>query len=375
MSRRYLGPLEVPSDSQLRSQTGQEANLATSPLLQGIASVEDISTEPGDYVLDLEFRGELADKLAAEAAELLEAPDINYVPFYSVHGAPSDGYYSIESLQSSRVDPRTSLQQSVRDARLVHKGSRGSSLRGVTTATSTLTHPFGNDESDVVVAVPDAASRTRWYDAATGGTEPATPTNVVEGEHGPVACYDPQSASYTTPTLVYDLDYGEAWRADVQLWDTRSQTKTDSSGNVLWQRCFSPAHDLQGAFVLDTRLCRLHLNPTSGSVSFEEWDTGSGAWSSVSLPSSSWSLVDVDVIEIKTPVVEAQLEFSNGSETYAVNAMAHRGRSRMLYHVPSRDTQGAMPSGLQDFLSPTASGSIVDVQPSQVLRDRGEVRA
>jgi hypothetical protein len=237
----------------------------------------------------------------------------------------------------------------------------------------------GNDFGNEVTAelgVPATATRARWYDAETGElAEPAVQA-TREAEFGTLELVDAQAAPFASPTLIYDLPYGQFGDVDVGVWDTYGRPKRDSDGIVAWQRVFDSAHDYRGASVLDTGLLRLTADDEANSLTAETWDDAAGQWDSLALGASDWELYDWDVRSIGSVAVTVVAEFRDSTQSptafYALRGTLARGATAVKWFIP--DGGGAVPSGLQSLLEPIANESVVTTGATAELVPRREVR-
>ena len=371
----YLYVLPVPRSGQDRSTTAGQRSIAAQSLLGGGGAVETIAAEPGEATLEWQYRGTYAGKLAAEVRELATAGGIEHVPLAGRdESTPRDGYYALTSDDVERLDPRVDDYHQVR-LRLRNKGSRASHWRATETALRQADHGFGNDLG-ARVAIPDAATKRRWYDPETGALAPATTQTTRSAELGAVALLDPEEPEWSDPTVVYELPYAREGETDVRVWDTRGESaRLDGDGLVQWQKVFDADHDIDSPLVVSNGLYRVTLDEAAGSITAETYDAAADAWATVGLSNSSdWALVDIDITQLALADVRAQLTFAHPTDgRYALDVSCQRGRETLLVERPTR-ADSAIPSGLVDWLAPIAADWLIDVQPSKTLVPRREVR-
>ncbi|WP_135806217.1 hypothetical protein [Halorussus marinus] len=393
MTTRYLGPIEIPADSLTNSQGQRRQRLAKQGLLGDInGSVESISSEPNEFTVTGQYRGRFAEKLATELEELFDAgPEIGPVPFYGVDETPQDGYYSLENIDSNRVDPRTPAAQAF-DGRLTFEGTRENSRRAVSTSVAQVENDFGNDQT-ALVGLPESATDVWWFDVESKQTEQVSVVETRAGEHGQVDVVDALASSFENPHLIYDAALDAEWRTDIQVWDTRGHAdKTDSNGYVQWGRVFAPSHTFAEDVIVSNRIVRLRLGE---SLTVEEYDDSAGAWTEVALGSSDWMLDGWGVTRIGPARVVVRVRFAdaiapaivgqaivgestvgttstNNYQDFELDAVLHRGWRRPHWVVPENETPPT-PSGLQDLLAPVASGSDYTAAETQGVVSREEV--
>lgn len=373
---KRLYRLDIPDQALTRSNASTSRQVATQGVLGGGQGVVDpISTDPGQIVLDGQLRGKYAGLMATEIEEVFSA-DLDSVAYYAVDGAAStDGYYALENIGKGPLDPRADSIQEF-DGRLRFIGSRSSHYRELDFEPTKTDYPGANEQT-CEVGVPAAATWTSWMNAVTGETSPATAAATRTAEYGDVDVFDasPGSTPFDNSVLVYDQPYSAEGMVDVGVWDNHGRAKFDSEGICSWQRVFLTAHDPDGSLVLDNGLLRVTLD-TQGGLGAEEHDPSQGAWTTLSLPSSDWTLQDVDVRDIRPARVATKLVFANtaSGDTYPLRGLLHRGRTRLQFDRTEASTTG-VPVGLEDYLAPLAGGSLYDAGASLGLRDRGEVNA
>lgn len=376
MTDRELYTLTIPEDSQTNAQTKAKRNTARQGVLgEDAGAVESLSAAPDQRQLRGQYRGTYAELMAAELAELFEASEYEAVSFAGTDDTtPADGYYTPESLNVRRLDPRDAGVVAF-EGRMTRVGTRDSHRHKVETAVVQTENDFGNDQT-AYVGIPAKASDLRWLDPETGATEQPSPVTTRSAEFGYVDVYDALGASFDDPTLVYDLSYDEDGKTDAKVWDDCGESsKLDADGITQWQRAFVTDHGFAGNPVFENGLARLTFDEENG-LSAEQWGSGNGAWSSVSLGSSSWEFDAFDLTRVGPSRVEAQVRFydtSTSSDYFHLDASLKRGYQWPQWVVPENE-DGPVPSGLVDLLSSIADESDYSPQESQGLVARREVR-
>lgn len=385
--RLYRTP--IPESAYRDSGETQRTELAKLSALTGQGSVQQTGTSPGELTLNVQYRGEYAGRLALELSELLHSDAFTGLPYAPKSGsAEDDGYYSAESVSPGRIRPQTDRAVNV-DATLARDGTRATHLQAVATSKGSRDNDFGTDQT-THIGVPASASLVRWWDG-DAATEYPSPVATRTAEYGDVEIYDVDAASYSQPTLLYKpTGYDAIGDVDTGVWDTYAEGAPqldadgpiygykgygdggygEGSGFVQWQRVFSPQHDLRGEFVIENGLVKLTL--TDSSIAAERWDDGLNTWTEVTLGSSSWAPVDVDVREIAPARVEARILFSDGTSRYPLDCILSRGDVDGLW-ARTPNAQSATPNGLVTLLDPVAQTTIYDAGASQGLAPRTEV--
>lgn len=385
MTNRRLYTLTIP-ESALAPQSGdarQRQRLSQLAAISGSGTVEPTGSEPGEFRVEGQFRGDAADMLAREVAELADSDAVDSVEVSSTGDAFANaGYYSVERIQSARFRPQ---QPKVADyaVRLAREGTRDSHRRAIlagSTSGRQVTHDFGN--ADVgYMGVPQTATDVRWvkYDITANQTVgSADATN--EAEFGTVDLYDLETAPYDRPYLAYNLFYADAGNVDAAVFDTYGRTEFALENNFSWGQVFTASHEFTGVPVVETGVLRTTLE--AESLSAERWDDGAGAWSSVSLGTSDWVLDAVDLMRPGAAYTEAQLTFRASADTtdasqgdlYRLNGYWHRGWDDVQFDIPDGES-GPIPSDLVTLLDPIASDRVVNPRPTRELVPREELRA
>jgi len=373
--------LVVPEATRAQQSQDSQQNLSIQGLLSSpTGAATPISSEPTDQRLRGDYVGQYASKMATELKELGTNGTIDAVGLTGQTGeTPIDGYYTAQSVNT---EPRSAQSRSLirYDLALREKGTRSTHRRELTTERRELSHPFGNDVTGYV-AVPAAAEGVRWLDPETDATADATPSTTRSAELGRIAEYRLSDAPYQSPSLVYDIGYSDEGATDVRVWDTRGTSKLDGDGNLQWAKVFDPSHGFTAEAVIDSGLVRLRADPSADpGISVEEYDASAGAWASLSLPSSDWTLAELDIAErqsqrLGTARVDAWTRWRDTTTgaTYPLDLTVHRGWPSIQFsRVP--DSTSPVPSGLESLLSPAASDRIVTPQPVRDLRPREAIR-
>jgi len=370
---KRLYRIPIAGAALTRSTTNQSRQVATTGTLDdGPGVVTPISTDPKEIVFDGQLRGKYAGLMATEIEELFSS-DIDTVPYHAINGtASTDGYYALENIGAGPLDPRSDSIQEF-DGILRFSGTRSSHYRELELEPTKCDYPGANEQA-CPIGVPASASGVRWMHPESGETAAADPTTTVTSEFGDVDVYDadPGRVPFSGASLVYDLPYAEAGSRDVKVWDDHGRAKFDADGVCSWQRVFISAHDPRGTLVLDNGLLRVYLDTANG-LTVEEWDSSSSAWTTVSLSSTGWTLQVADLRSLSPVRTQARLVFGDGSgTTYSLDAILHRGRSRLQFDRPPSAETG-VPAGLEDSLSPLAGDNLYDSGAGLDPRDREEV--
>lgn len=361
-----------------------KAELAKQGLLGGGSNVEAVSGEPPDVVLDAQYRRLYPERYALSLAELLESQALQELPLApKADGETSewDGYYAVNTADTSRVDARTNRAVGIR-ATLTKEGTRSNRRRAVRTR---VTQPdpgnlFGNDLQSLV-AVPADSTRVRWYDRSFSDSASADVVDTVEARFGSLDRYDAQDIQDTLgddPVLTYkSASYDAEGDVDAKVFDTWGKSDPmDADGAFQWARVFDPAHDPRGddELVIENGLIRLWLQDgPNETIRADEWDSTAGAWSEISLPTSDWQLVETDLVRIGAAAVDAQCVFAAAGDEYALDCRLERGRTAPQWFIPE-SVSDAIPTGLEDLLDPIADESVYHTGASLGLVSRRDLR-
>lgn len=370
----HLLPLSRATQDRTRDTASQQT--AGQQSLQSTPAAEPTGAEPGSTSVSGVFGGAAAAELATALAELGNPADEGFrtVPIYAEgtrEGPVEDGYYTLQRVRTQPEQPSATGPLARYELGLERVGTRQSQWRAVETAPIALESDFATGESPTV-AIPTGQADRWWFDAASGGLEPASPTTTVATAGGDVDVFDPTAASVSEPTLLYDVDYAVQPETDCVLWDRYgSASKTGVDGIVQWRPVYSRAHEPRGALVASTRRFRLVLDAETGLLGAESYSNGS--WSDVSLGQSSWTLSLVDITGLDPAVLQLQCWFSDGDGVYTLNARLRRGADGVVWSIPPNE-QPPTPPGLVDLLDPTATDSYEVAGATTTTRARSEVR-
>ncbi|REA00247.1 hypothetical protein DEQ92_20230 [Haloferax sp. Atlit-6N] len=345
-----------------------------SALSGGVSVAEAVSLEPGQIRFEFFVSGEGSDYIANAFKELLNS-DYQEIPFFGVTNETEfDGYYVPESGSTRPLDAQVVGEIHRINAVLSEAGTKASHLRSLQTTPADVANDFGNDQTREL-ALPSAASNSKWFDPDSESWTSATPTATRTTQFGDVDVFDPADAPTTKTELLYDLPYDQAGRTDTRVWDSRGVSKLDADSNVQWAKVFVPSHEFAGEIIVENGLVRLTMDDAAQTITAATWDAGNSEWSTVSLGTSDWDLVDVDLTHIGPVAVEAQLLFEDSAsgDQHTQNMRLSRGATDVLFTNPSNEPT-TTPSGLITLLGPIASTSIESAQESLGLRERWQVR-
>lgn len=371
----YNTPIPDASSGPISAERAQQ--LARNPQQdRGQADVRAIASDATGLSLRGQWRfGEFySSKLARELEELAES-SIDAVPFFdTAREYEESGYYTIDQVNVDPFHPnRPDFWQY--DGILTQVGTKETHFRAARVNPTTVSSPFATQTDKAGFGIDTRARKVRWLDLSTGDQQLVTASDVVatrSAEFADLDIVNVPDAPIDADVIVYELDFGDEGEADVRLWDDRDKSKTVSGQPNRWQHVYDSGHEFEGVPVLDNGLLRLYLDESNG-LSAEEWDGSS--WTSVSLGTSDWELLDFDITVIDTTRVDAQLLLEDTSTTGvidAVNVSLQRGIDSLLVVVPP--SESSMPQGIQDLFSPIASDQDTDPQPTSDVIDREEVR-
>lgn len=396
--RRRLYTVVLRAEAQ--EQTGK--SLARQLDLQGLldtgSTTTAISSDPDQISVDATLAGTQAGKLATELEELATASGFDAVPFF-VKGSETsekDGYYVLESVDGSpgaawAADRARELRISMR-----REGTHETHWSAVDTTQAQLEHPFGND-TQAVIAIPDAATKRRWYDPETTTATPVgAPIETRPAEFDAVDVYDladgETALSTDDPALIYELPYSDAGVVDPVLWDSGPEdgygddygtdyggvaSKFDADGIRQWAHVFTASHEFVGVPILDSGLLRVYARESAGDLVAETWSEANNEWQAVGLDwtQTDYELFDWDVEAVSPTAIRAQATFIDASAgaSYALDASLQRGWETLQFAIPANESD-PVPSGLEATLDPIASTRIVDAQPDRSVIPRREVR-
>lgn len=370
----HLLPLSRATQDRTRDTASQQT--AGRQSLQSTPAAEPTGAEPGSTSVSGVFGGAAASELATALAELGNPADEGFqtVPIHSEGTGEEpveDGYYTLQRVRTQPEQPSATGPLARYELGLERVGTRQSQWRAMSTAPTALESDFATGESPTV-AIPTSQADRWWFDAASSGLEPASPTTTVATAGGDVDIFDPSESAISEPTLLYDAPYQLQPETDCVLWDRYgSPDKTDADGVVQWRPVFSRAHEPRGALVASTRRFRLVVDDETGMLGAESYSNES--WSAVSLGQSAWELSLVDVSRVDPAVLQLQCWFSDGVDVYTLDARLRRGADGIVWSTPPNQS-GVTPQGLLDLLEPTAADTYEVAGATTTTRARSEVR-
>jgi hypothetical protein len=384
MTDKRLYTVSIPEQAQTRGEETMQRNVPSiAAVAGGSTSVTPTGVEADERDLRVQYKGYNDDLMAAMLAELAGSDTIETVPFFGINPdgtrdrTQRDGYYSVSRNQKSNPDDRLAKFPTV-VLNIKRVGTQKTDWRYLSSKPTQVENQFGNDTTEQV-GVQASATKVRWYDGDISTTM-ASPNSTVTTEFGDVDIYVSADSPYSVTKLIYELPYPEEGKTDVSVWDTRGKSSKTSNVNgetVLdWMRVFSTSHEYQGEIVLSNSRVRMYVDENTPSLSYEEYTSGS--WSSVSLGTSDWTILDVDVTTIDYSRISGWSEFQNTSNgnTYTLAFTLDRGATGFIWYIPENlvSSQGDVPSGLKTLLDPSASNRIVRMNTNQTVRKREEVR-
>lgn len=373
MKYLYTSPIPQQTQPEEATTTGKQLSTLDAVDLNSTA-VEAIGSQAADVTVNGQYLygAKYSTKLARELDELSDSAFTN-LPLFATGDSevPRPGYYAIDEATVEPLHPNGHDVWTF-DLSLTLEGTPATHLQAVETTTTSdrLYHGFGNDQTRYV-AIPAAADLVEWWDG-NATTESPSPVETRSSAFGDVEVFDADTASFADPTLIYRTP-GFAAERDLhcRLWDTYGRgSKTDSDGIVQWVRAFATDHELRGKWVVSNGILRLTLTDTS--ISAERWDAANSTWSAVSLGTSSWAPIDVDIRTVAPVRIEARIRFSDGSSRYPMDMVLSRGDENALW-ARTPNAQSDTPPGLIDLLDPVASTTIYDTHDVQTLVPREEV--
>jgi len=353
---------------------------------QGGVATEQIATSNVDLTLTGQWRyGERFARKTARELESLGAGSYSALPLFDADSAElrrETGYYELANVDVSPAHP-TSEDVFEFTVGLNETGTRETHWRAVRTTQETVDTLFDAFDTSYV-AIPNEATKTQWYDSQQG-TEKATKVDTVEAEFGDVDRFDPTDSTYDNPILLYELPFDREGRVDTVVWDDRNREKfwmfTDSQSNTVdvnqWAHVFNPAWEFDGSPVIDTGRLRVWFDPPAGAnrddIYAETWDATNDEWSTVGLPSTTYDVIDVDLISIGPSEVTAQLLWTDGTNLDRINGIFDRGDDSVLWTETDNETSTAQ--GVKDAIIAIARQTDQNVAPSQTVIARSEARS
>lgn len=372
---KQLGPVLLPqAETSVDTQPRKQTNLSeTGFLASGSVDVERVTNSAPTLTLSGRFRPPLVPRdrvaLLADEFDSLAAGDIGPLGLFDqddTNGRLS-GYYEIEEGSAEPTHPeRPTIQDWSLTLRRV--GNRSNLFRAVTTTATAINNPFSVATAPTPgVQLPPESRETRWFDPATGTTEPATETGTVATPDGAIEQYGPSSASFDDPVLLYDVplaaDVGAA-----RVFNNRGQAdKFDTNGVRQWRAVYDPefqppAAD-EGIYLTTRRLRILAEGPPNGGLSVTAWDPTNQSFDSV-LQTQTWVPQSIDLVDLGLHQITADLRMSDGSTTHPTRFRLPYGASRArITSAPS--ATGSFPAGLELTLDPIAYEGDNILQPSR----------
>ncbi len=377
MKYLYFSPLPQTSQPEETTTTGKQLSTLDAVDLDSTV-VQAIGSQAADVSLDGQYRygTKYATKFARELDELADSAFTNLPLFGDVDGEDISrpGYYAVEEAVVEPLHPN-SHDVWTYDLSLTLEGTRSSHRQAVKTSKDSKDNDYGSNET-TYISIPAKASLVEWWDG-NAVTESASPVETRASAYGDLEVYDVDAAGVGDyPTLLYrPAEYALERDLHCRLWDTYGRdAKHSDEGIVHWVRAFNTGHDPRGELVLENGLLRLTLDDVDETITAERWDAGSSSWTSVSLGTSSWYPVDVDVRTIAPARLEARILWSDGSQRYPLDLVLSRGDVDALF-ARTPNAQSSTPSGLVDLLEPIAQTTIYDAGAEQALAAREEVSA
>lgn len=362
-----------------------QAQLAQASVLQSDeTNVDRLSTDAADLTARGLFRPplsvDIADLLATELRELANSAKDTVPLFRQSGGLPEAGWYEIADATIRPAHPNERRVWRYQLS-LSRAGTRGDSFRAIRTNPRGVDHPFGSEQSEFL-GIPSTARKTLWYDPDTQSTTAASPTATVATIGPDIERYsvvDGRAALGShRATLLYDIDYPDDVFG-VRAYDTQDESERKDLDNVRqWQAIHQTGHDVDDPIVLATGRLRIRVSEpdtsATGTLTAERWDDSTGEWTSVSLPATEWTPLDLDLIDIGQQRLVAQLLFVDSNDNLtALNLVFEVGRDAALIVQPP-GASGSVPAGLADHLDPIAAATERDVQARRALVARSEVR-
>lgn len=364
MPTHQLYALAIPEDALDQSNpTAQRRQSQQGQLTTGQPVVQTIASEPVERDLSGHFRGKYADMMADEVQELLQAGDIDAVPYFVQNETrAAEGYYEARrQREADRRDPRVPGVYRF-GGTLTFKGTNESHRRSVRVGNSTVDNPFGSASTQTVF-LANTSTRPRWVSQKGDAIADATVQNTYDGEQVDFDEFDATEPAFSgneSYTLVYDLAYGDEYQQDPRVWDDHDREKAVTENNVTvepaWQRVFDPSHSYNGSAVIETGRLRLLPAPEDNQLTAQQWNATATQYENVSLGASDWQLSGWDTRRIGLERVTARTRWENASdttETYELDAEILRGQNETLFYEPE-NADGSTPAGLVTRLAPIA---------------------
>lgn len=382
---KQLGPVFLPqAETSVDTQPRKQTNLSeTGFLSSGSVDVERVTNNAPTLTLSGRFRPPLVPRdrvpLLADEFDSLIAGDIGPLGLFDQDDANGRlaGYYEVEEGSTEPTHPeRPTIQDWSLTLRRV--GNRSNLFRAVATTETTIDNPFFEATApEPTVLLPPESRDTRWFDPATGTTEPATETGTVATPDGTLEQYAPSTASFDDPVLLYDVPLA-ADVAAARVFNDRGQAdKFDTNGIRQWRAVydpeFQPTATDEGIYLTNRRLRIQSVGPPNGGVFAEEWNPPSQSFEPV-LQSQTWVPQSIDLVDLGLHQITADLRMSNGSTIHLTRIRLPYGAERArITSAPS--ASGTMPSGLQSLLDPIAYEGNDILQPSRTVVPKRTIRS
>lgn len=377
MSRLYLTP--TPNATADSARDNISSAIEQTGLIDiGGAATENIATENVDLRLRgrVQYGPRLNRKVATELESLAESR-YTAVPFVddSTTGAleRKRGYYEVERAD---VTPAHPVSESLYEYELglTFRGTAEDSLRRVGTTIETVTSPLATGTPGTI-AIPATALRPRWY-TQEDGPEPATPADTVVAEFGDVDIFEPSSAPYADPSLIYRLPFEDDGPTDTRVFDDFNRTKfvSTSTGDEVnqWIHAYHRGYQFTGEPVIDTGRIRVFLEPSADRLTAEEYNATADAWDPLNVTMGDYVLLDFSFRRMGPAGVTVKLTFkdtTDGTQT-AIFMNAYRGKNRVLI----RPLIGqSIPQAIADIFATIGSAQTTDPNPVQTLLAREDL--
>ncbi|SIR99673.1 hypothetical protein SAMN05421858_5051 [Haladaptatus litoreus] len=401
MTNKYLYSVAIPSQTQRDTSADRRRNLMTQGVMgQDSGQVASVSTQPGEYSLNAIFSGVLVELPVAALEELFNASGFESVPFAATNpenATKEDGYYGLGSINIEPLASQTNDGFRI-NASMTKEGTRTSHWRAIKTTPTGVRSPYGGNQG-AEFAIPEIATKTRWYDEPTGTLETATPKRQIKAENGTMEVFDAKQAPGEAPTLLYDVPYHHEFKYDCRVWDDFDRPKelveeapgdgskvgsatvgtaTVGAGKTVkmpqWQRVFRTDHEFYGKPVVESGGLRIIPDETNGIMRAYRWDYADKRYTLMQLGASPWRLFDFDLTEIGPATLKADVTFqdTSGNEFQTLKMVLQRGFQRARFLVPKNDDYD-IPSELAQRVAPIARYQTTSAQESQTLMARREV--
>lgn len=376
-TRLYLTPLPNKTADRAGDETRSIVQ-QTGLIDKAGTAVENVATDSVDLTIRgrIQYGETLSRKLARELTSLSEST-ITSLPLI---GAPvgsldtKSAYYELERATVTPAHPVTERAFEYQLG-LTFVGTRADSLRNIGTTIEPLTTPFATGSAGQI-AIPAAARRTQWY-SKSGGEVNATPVSTETAEFGDVLLFDPSTAPYDDPRLIYDLPFESEGVVDARVFDDRDGPKFVATGSDTpdvnqWIHAYHTSYEFDGQPVLDTGRLRIFLDVANDRLTAEEYNPTADDWDPVNITMGDFALRDYSFLRIGPAGATVRLvleDTTDGSES-SVEISARRGKSRLL--VRPIVGESILPS-VQDVFDTVASDQTTDPNPVQSLVAREDL--